>query len=401
MRNVAFFLNPINKTKQTMKNYLALLLLFASIAVVQSCKDDEDPKFKVSDITINEDAYTAGGTLKLLYSIDNGTTFTETLNDFKNGAKILVKINNGTVDLTSDDFTFDWSGSSPAPTSTTSDVAEFTATAANSTINVKVTDIWSLITNNRTSGKFYTLDKATGVTTEAFTPMYNNTVLKEVRGFVYHPTKKLYYASLNSYVNQDAPQSGFLFTIDPATKVATKINGNDGNNGAYDVWDAIVNWAVAADDSLVAIGDFNNDGNGVVKFGTDGGRSLKTAQSDICCGLGMIYDVKTSLFTIANYSNTTGVRIQTLDLQGNLTADKDITTFTGFTNDPSVNTVALKTMAKDKDGVIYGILFDTVAKKSFFVKVDLTALTITYIATLGADNANQYNSLTFIAKHLL
>jgi hypothetical protein len=386
-----------------MRNYFTLFLLFVCVIAIQSCKDDETPTFKVGSSTINDDEYTAGGSLKLLYSKDNGNTYSETLSNFKAGDKILVKINNGTIDLTSEDFTFDWSGSAPAPVNSTSDVAEFTATSANSTINVVVADIWALITSHRTSGKFYTLDKTTGAATEAFTPTYDGATLNEVRAFVYHPTKKLYYASVNSYVNQDGLQAGFLYTIDPSTKVATRINNNDGNGGAYEIWDAIVNWAVAADDSLIAVGDFNNDGNGVVKFGTDGGRSLKTAQASICCGLGILYNASTSTFLFGNGENTGNMEIavETMSAAGEITNTNTITTFTGFPTDLSANSLNLKAMAKDKDGTIYGILFNSGPKTSAFVKVDLTNSTISFIKMLGVDNANQYNNLTFIAKHLL
>jgi hypothetical protein len=257
-----------------------------------------------------------------------------------------------------------------------------------------------LITSHRASGKFYKLDKSTGAQTEIFTATYDGATLNEIRGFVYHPKQNLFYASINSYKDQDGIQLGHLYTIHPKTKVATRINENDGNNGAYDVWDAIVNWAVASDDSLVAVGDFNSDGNGIVKFGIDGGRSLKTAEVDFCCGLGLVYDKSTKILLVGNEPNgTEEVRIDEITQTGTITDTYTITEFDNFpaATDLSVTDLYLKAMAKDKDGTIYGIVYNVDdTKESYFVKVDIENLTITYISTLGEDSANQYNTLAFI-----
>ena len=70
--------------------------------------------------------------------------------------------------------------------------------------------------------------------------------------------------SQTSYnANGSSPRKGFLYTIDPATKVSTVINSNNGAGGNA-IWDAINNWGVMPDDSLLGYGDFNGDGNGLV-----------------------------------------------------------------------------------------------------------------------------------------
>jgi hypothetical protein len=250
-----------------------------------------------------------------------------------------------------------------------------------------------LITSHRATGTFYKIDVKTGLTTEIFTPTLGGNSLTAIRAFVYHPKKKLFYASATSNPN------GFLYTINPKTKEATVINNNDGNGGAYQVWDAIVNWAVDKDDSLIAIGDFNSDGNGIVKFGTDGGRSLKTKVVDFCCGLAMIYDKKTGNMLVGSGEDTNNneIDIVSINAAGTITSTSTITTFTGFNDDFPNSWLTLKAMVKSKNGDVYGILNNYDSGKSFFVSIDLDGEEITYISTLGADESNMYNSLAYIS----
>jgi hypothetical protein len=257
-----------------------------------------------------------------------------------------------------------------------------------------------LVTSHRQTGVFYKINTTTGEKTEIFTPTYDGATFKEVRAFVYHPGENLFFASRSTFLDQDngTPRVGYLFSMNPKTKVATLINNNDGDGGAYAIWDAINNWAVAEDDSLVAIGDFNGDENGIVKFGTDGGRSLKTIEVDICCGNGMLYDKNSGVMQVGNgWSTSDGeIDISTINSLGVITATTTITTLTGFPDDLSTTWLTLKAMAKDKKDNVYGIVFHYDLKKSYLVTIDMEGEEITYLSTLGANNDNQYNSLAFI-----
>jgi hypothetical protein len=266
-----------------------------------------------------------------------------------------------------------------------------------------------LVTSSRTTGQFYTVDVKTGEKTEAFVISYNGNTLTDIRGFVYHSRENMFYVTSNSYEDLgDGNQNGKLYKVNPSTKVATLINPNDGDGGSYDVWDAIVNWAVAADDSLVGVGDFNSDGNGFVKFGKNGARSLKTVEADVCCGLGMIYNAKTKEALIGNDPNDGEVFIQNFNtLTGAALEDFTFTTFTGFPstfNDiRSSSWLPLKGLAtnpKDKEGIVYGLVFnyDENPKKTYFVSLDFNSLTVNYISTIGSSEDDQYNALTFIPK---
>jgi hypothetical protein len=88
-----------------------------------------------------------------------------------------------------------------------------------------------------------------------------------------------------------------------------------------------------------------------------------------------------------------------LALDGEITDTKTFTDFQGFPSDLASDWLTLRAMAKDKDGVIYGIVFSDDSKETYFVKINLTTTIITYISTLGADNGNQYNSMAFIPNH--
>lgn len=376
------------------------LLFFAALATTafnfSSCSDDDKPTFNIPTTNIDGDAYTMGGSLRLLYSIDNGANYSATVPaNIGENVHVFVKLNNGTTDLTTDDFDIDWTGSSPAPTAIESGVAEFVV-SANIAVQVTVTDKMTLVTSHRANGKFFAVNPSTGALTEAFTPMYADAALTSVRGFVYHYKKGLYYASLNT------DKGGYLYTINPSTKVATRINENNGANGAA-VWDAVVNWAVAADDSLIAIGDFNGDGNGVVKFGTDGGRSAKTAQADICCALGMLYDAAAGEFQIANGENANEgeVIIDRVTNAGVFVGESTAMDLVGFSDDFSSDYIYLRTMAKSPAGEVYGTLYSSEFRKTYFVKINIASATITYVATLGENNENQYNSLAFIPNYTL
>jgi hypothetical protein len=378
---------------------MVIALAFGALAL-QSCKDDE---FQINAPTLEIAEYTGTGELQFLYSTDKGKTFSAVMpTGLSSGQTVLVKINNGTEDLLNEDYSFDWSASIPAPTTTDPYVAEFKVPDGNLSIKVKVEELWSLVTSHRKTGTFYTLNPSTGATTEEFTATFDGDPLNEVRGFVYHLKERKFYASVSSYIQN--VQSGFLYSINPVTDEATRINENNGEND-HDVWDALVNLAVAADDSLVAVGDFNDEGNGIVKFGTNGKRAAKTTVVDFCCGLGMTWGANQSEILVANgWSTDNGeVKLETYGLNGELKNEKLITTFEGFPGAIDLTTVWLpmKSLAKDKDGALFGLLFDEDNGVTYFVKVDMTNEKVTYISTLGDGPTNQYNTLAYVPRHSL
>jgi hypothetical protein len=368
------------------------ILLIGSLS---SCYDNST--FNVIPDSINSYAYSAGGTLTFLYSIDGGSTFTpEIPKALKVGATVLVKLNNGKFDLKSDDFRLDWSGSIPAPKNIIADVAEIKVVGGNILIKVFVEDNYSLVAGNSSDGKFYVLNP-NGIEyfkVNEFKFVYNGETLTGIRAFVYHARMKLFYASTNS---------GQLFSIDPESKIASRINENKGSDGST-IWNSVDNWAVASDDSLISVGNFKDDGNGIVKFGTDGRRSRKTIHSNICCGMGIIYDSRTNDFIIQNGKND-GVGMTSLEtLSGSTGLLTKIVTITNYWEISTQGNNYLKALARlgGEGGIIYGILYSTFTKESYLVVVTgiYGGLSIRKIALLGAKEEEYYN-LTYIPNYAL
>lgn len=277
-----------------------------------------------------------------------------------------------------------------------------------------------LITSNRSTGTFYFINTKTGELTESFTAMYNDEPLTDIRGFAYHPTLKKIFVSVNSYTNLgDGERNGALFTIDPKSHVATLINDNDGKvnendvSQSYAIWDAIVNWAITEDDSLIAVGDFNGDGNGFVKFGTNGARGIGTVQADVCCGLGMIYNPETKEALLGNGDNQDNAALDFETFDTETGESLGLVTITDFVNFPDefndivesswITVKGIASHPKVNNGRIYGLIFNTEdeSRRTYFVSIDLENETVTYIATLGFNAGTQYNALSFISSDKL
>ncbi len=263
-----------------------------------------------------------------------------------------------------------------------------------------------LVTANRQTGAFYKIDQKTGDTTRIFTPTISGNTLTDVRAFVYHGGEDAFFASGNaSYYSNNvrdeagkangiANPGGFLYKMNPSTKVTTVINNNEERG-----WAGIANWAVAEDDSLVGVGYFYDIGNsGIGKFGTDGGRSSTTLEVDVCCGNGMLYDMDTNTMLVASANDTDDgeVAILSINSTGEVTGTQVITTFTGFPEDLSAVWLNMKALAMNKKGVVYGLLFNNDLGYTYLVTVNLIAEEITFVKTLGDDYDNQFNALAFI-----
>ena len=392
----------------TMKklNFLISAITIFGLALLPSCrKEVVIPTFNILNSTINDDGYTMGGALVLLYSIDDGESFTSELPvEVPMRTELMVKVNNGTVDLTSDFFTFDWSVASVEPDSGTLDIFTFKVFGEISDISVTVNAKATLITSHRSTGQFSSIG-ATGTITPLFTATSDGNDLGNVRGFVYHDNEGQFYMSQASWTVNGANRKGFLYTIDPTTKVSTIINANNGAGGAA-IWDAVNNWGVAEDDSLMGYGDFNGDGNGIVKFGTDGGRAASTLQVDnVCCGLGMLFRAASSEMIIGNgaIASNGEVIIDRIDMNTGLVTNVITTSnLVDFPIDISSEWLTMKALAQLDDGTIYGILYPYNILSSYFVKVDMsTSPAVTYISTLGEGKANQFNMLAYVPNYSL
>lgn len=361
--------------------------------VMQSCDEEAIPSFNIGETVINTDEYT-GRPVTLLYSLDNGVTFSPDLPaDIMQGKVLLVKVNDGVEDLTKENYLFDWSASTPKPVSATSDLATFNV-LDNVSISLKLKDILVLVANNTNEGKFYSVNTTSGARIEVFTPTLNGEPMSGIRAFLHHPAKNLYYASVAG--------SGLLYSIDPFTKVATQINANDGSGG-HAVWNEVANWLVAPDDSLLSVGDFGADGIGLVKFGTNGTRSNSTKNVNVCCGLGLVWGADKNQVIISNGADLALGEIQ-LDFyttDGRIRTRQTIRDFENFPDDISDSALFIESMAKDEDGNLFAILKDTTTGTTYFVKIFTVVGRVNYISTFSDDIGTQFSSLAFVPKHLL
>jgi hypothetical protein len=383
-----------------MEKWLLFAFLVTGMLFLQSCDEEVIPAFQIGTPVIETSDY-SGSPVTLLYSLNQGATFSSAIpTDLKTGDILLVKVTDGSQDLTKEDFIFDWSGSIPKPSSSTADLATFAIAEEDVSINLKLEDLLILVASHKTTGTIYSVTPSSGVRIELFTPTYNGNMLNEIRAFLYHPKENLYYASVSSMID-NAP-AGFLYTIDPQTKTATRINENNGAN-SHEVWDEVSNWIVAPDDSLLSVGDFNAEGVGLVKFGTNGGRGNTTTELVVCCGLGLAWGADNTEVIIANGTDTGNgeVQLDTYTLNGMLKAKQTIKNFENFPSDLSNDVLQLKSLAKDKNSSLYGLLVDETTGATYFVRILSLAGKVTYINTLGQDINNQYSSLAFIPKHLL
>lgn len=256
-----------------------------------------------------------------------------------------------------------------------------------------------LVVGSMFTGQFYTVDVNDGSLTELFIPTLGGDDLLNVRSLVYHPGEKKYFALLTR-------QSGAkLVSIDPATKVATVINDNTVNP-----WYQLSSMFVANDDSLFAVGDFGDPGEGFTKFGTDGERSdqIIINENGMCCGYGMIYFPKQKQIVVANgydqpYPYDGTINFDTYSKDGEYVntftiVNEDIT---GFTDDLSTDFLAIRSMASKSDsntGDIYGVMIAYNLGYSYLVKIDLQARTVSWVADLDTAGDYDFAPLTFVSE---
>ena len=123
-----------NIMKQIIKNTLSpTIIALCAILLVQSCTSENlDPISNFGENNIDQSEYTAGGTLAFSYSLDGGGTYTTTMpTNIATGATVKTKIVNGASELAIEDFSFDWTGSVPAPTDKNSNIFETKKTTDN------------------------------------------------------------------------------------------------------------------------------------------------------------------------------------------------------------------------------------------------------------------------------
>jgi hypothetical protein len=256
-----------------------------------------------------------------------------------------------------------------------------------------------LVVGSMFTGQFYTVNLNDGSLTELFVPTLGGDDLLNVRTLVYHPGEKKYFALLTRQ------SGGKLVSIDPATKVATVINDN-----TVDPWYQLSSLLVTSDDSLLAVGDFGDFGEGFTKFGTDGEQSdrLIINENGMCCGYGMIYFSKQKQIVVANgydqpYPYDGTVNFDTYTKDGDYVSTFTIVNedITGFTDDLSTDYLAIRSMASKSDsntGDVYGVMVAYNLGNSYLVKIDLVGKKIQWVGDLDTAGEYDFAPLTFVSE---
>ncbi len=359
------------------------------LLLATSCKKDEDPRFQVSSTSINSDAYTGGGTLKALYSTDAGNNYTEELpTGLLAGSIVLVKINNGTEDLTADNFSFDWSGSSVVPAVTDGAIASFTIASSALTIEVTVADIVDLMGVKSDTGGLYRIDRGTGDTTLVGSITLAGAALPKLRGMVYN------YNDNTLYTSATADGSGKLYSLNPATLEATTINENPGDD-----WYGISDLLITADNTILSNLWYKNATESGLAYFTTAGVTTNVGDRilfnpSICCGKALVYGASESeLITTAD-----NLEVYSSTLAGALTL---LTTAVpeGFAAGAALSQI--KNLVKDTDGKIYAIAFDDTNDTTYLAELIIEESKLIFIKQLGTNKSNGFNALCWVPRHAL
>lgn len=358
--------------------------------------DDDMPTetfYNIASATINDNAYTAPEAMSLMYSIDNGESYSaEQPEDMSTGDELWIKINNGSEDINEDDFYFDWSNSTPVPANADKSIATFVVQQANPIINVAVEDKVELLVVNRQSGEFSIIDISDGGMTPSFTVLVGETGLLRIRNTIYNYNDHKIYLSTSKF----AANKSSLYAVDPTTKQATVINAN-----AEDDWAGIADIIVTPENTILAtISQGQGNGQALLEFDTSGTYSepkLFSGDNTICCGLGLVYGNTNNELIVGN-----GAVNPANLFKANLNADISeaiVLTLVDFTGVESNSDIYIRNLVKDRTGKIYATCFNDADGDIHLAEIDLETNKMTEIAKYESSGEVQYNGLVLIPAY--
>lgn len=386
---------------------LAFCIWICTYTLLQwNCSKDDGPKtpsdgdnpspvetfYNITQATINDDEYTAPGELFFLYSIDNGDSFTaEKPEDLSKGDELWVKINNGEVDLSEEDFSFDWSDSSLAPANATNAVAKFVVKESDISIASTIIDKIELLVSNRNTGQFFVLDLSDGGLTPAFTFLEGELPLERVRGVVFNYNNGNLYVTTTKF----GLSKSQLYKVDTNNMQATVINENSDST-----WSGISDLVITEGNKILAtIGFSGGDTPALIEFDLDGTASDYTLVNgdDIpCCGLGMTYGTSMEEILIGTgFSDP--LKIYKSDLQGKI-SDVHNLTLEGFENTNPAS-YFIRNLIKTKNGEIYALCFEDGDSNTHIAQVDLENNLLKHISQIGSGTQQRYNGLVQIPAY--
>lgn len=342
----------------------------------------------VANAVIDKAGYTAPEELTFLYSTDGGDSYSaDKPTDLTEGDEILVKINNGIMDISKDDFYFSWIGSNPVAKTSEIALAKFVVGSTDLAIVVAVVDKVEILVSDRNTGQFYSLDPSTGDKTEAFKVLLDGEDLVRVRGAIYNYVDRKLYVSTAKF----AATKSMLHSVDLATLQATTINSNPD-----DTWAGLADLIITPEGNILAtMSQGQLEGESLITFGTDGTASAPVAftGADLCCGLGLTYGDTTNEVWVGDSAAT----IHKSSFNGEISETINLTLENFEYNMP--NAYMIKNLVQI-DGALYALCYENDNAITHIAKVDLENNTLVHIAQLSNSDATQVNALVFVPAYL-
>lgn len=371
----------------------------------------EDPENEIASFTIGQDAlslkvtifklinvtstYTSGdysgdGTFTYSFSTDDGTSwYKEAPTRLNKGSNVIVKVTDGTNDLTTEEFEFDWSDSSIEPSDTSDAIATFTSVRVDFNVAASITEIEELVVIARADGKLYSINKTTGNLTEIGVIVDNSKApISGLRALEYDDaTGKCFLGSTND-------NNAIFYSLDITSGIATILNNNSSNSrigisGLLMASDgnvlANINSNIVSNSAIVVFNsNTGNDGTHNKLVGVDGAEWSPG---------GLIYGYSTEELVIGGSGE-----IYFSDL--NATISKIV-----VLDNPSyvLQTSLVMDLARDKKTPeIYSIMLDVSTNYLHLAKIDINSGKVTWINSLADNNKdNWFHCLAFIPKHRL
>ncbi|WP_421808985.1 cadherin repeat domain-containing protein [Flagellimonas sp.] len=337
---------------------------------------------------IDKAGYTAPEDLIFLYSTDGGDSYSaDKPTNLTEGDEILVKISNGIMDISKDDFSFTWITSNPVPQTSDIALAKFVVGSTDLDIKVAVVDKVEILVSDRNTGQFYSLDPSTGDKTDAFKVLLDGEDLVRVRGAIYNYVDRKLYVSTAKF----AATKSMLHSVDLATLQATTINSNPD-----DTWAGLADLIITPEGNILAtMSQGQLEGESLITFGTDGTASAPVAftGADLCCGLGLTYGDTTNEVWVGDSAAT----IHKSSFNGEISETINLTLENFEYNMP--NAYIIKNLVQI-DGALYALCYENDNAITHIAKVDLENNTLVHIAQLSNSDATQVNALVFVPAYL-
>ncbi|MCR9264457.1 MAG: cadherin repeat domain-containing protein [Flavobacteriaceae bacterium] len=342
----------------------------------------------VANAVIDKAGYTAPEDLIFLYSTDGGDSYSaDKPTNLTEGDEILVKISNGIMDISKDDFSFTWITSNPVPQTSDIALAKFVVGSTDLDIKVAVVDKVEILVSDRNTGQFYSLDPSTGDKTDAFKVLLDGEDLVRVRGAIYNYVDRKLYVSTAKF----AATKSMLHSVDLATLQATTINSNPD-----DTWAGLADLIITPEGNILAtMSQGQLEGESLITFGTDGTASAPVAftGADLCCGLGLTYGDTTNEVWVGDSAAT----IHKSSFNGEISETINLTLENFEYNMP--NAYIIKNLVQI-DGALYALCYENDNAITHIAKVDLENNTLVHIAQLSNSDATQVNALVFVPAYL-